>query len=86
MSGSTSTQSSDTKKKTSSYDQIPTAWDAIDLAIRVQIVITRTIQSSIVVDNGMDARPIKNLRPEARQERRSSSREDIDPMVQRYHE
>jgi len=37
----------------------------------------------------MDAGPIGNLRPEARQEKRSSSREDIDPMVQRcrkYHQ
>jgi hypothetical protein len=66
--------------------QIPTAWDTIDLAIHVRIVITRIIQTSIVVDNGMDAGPIENLRPEARQERRSSSRGDIDPMVQRYRE
>jgi hypothetical protein len=72
-----------TKPSQSPY-QIPTAWDAIDLAICVKIVITRIIQTSIVVDNGMDARPIKNLRPEARHERRSSSREVIDPMVQRY--
>ena len=94
MSGSTSTQSSDTKKKTSSYDrdmdhdkyQIPTAWDAIDLAIHVRIVITRIIQTSIVVDNEMDAGPIEILGPEARRERRLSSREDFDPMVQRYRE
>ena len=32
----------------------------------------------------MDAGSIENLKPEARQERRSSSREDFDPMVQRY--
>jgi len=74
-----------TKHSRSAY-QIPTAWDAIDLAIHVRIVITRTIQTSIVVDNGMDAGPIENLRPEARQERRSSSREDFDPMVQRCRE
>jgi hypothetical protein len=74
-----------TKPSRSPY-QIPTAWDAIDLAIHVRIVITRIILTSIVVDHGMDAGPIENLRPEARQERRSSSREDIDPMVQRYRE
>jgi hypothetical protein len=71
-----------TTKPSRSPSQIPTAWDVIDLAIRVRIVITRIIQTSIVVDSGMDAGPIENLRPEARQERRSSSREDFDPMVQ----
>ena len=40
----------------------------------MRIVITRIIQTSIVVDNGMDAGPIDNLSPEARQKRRSSSR------------
>ena len=59
-----------TKPSRSPY-QIPTAWDAIDLAILVRIVITRIIQTSIVVDNGMDVKPIENLRPEARQERRT---------------
>jgi hypothetical protein len=52
-----------TKPSRSPY-QIPTAWDAIDLAIRVRIVITRIIQTSTVVDNGMDAGPIENLKPE----------------------
>ncbi len=56
---------------------MPIAWDAIDLAIRVRIAITRNIQTSIVRDLGMDAGPIGNLGPEARQ------LEDFDPMVQR---
>ena len=73
-----------TTKSSRSPFQVPTAWDAIDLAIHVRITITRIIQTSIVVDNGMDAGPIENFRPEARQERRSSSREDFDPMVQQY--
>jgi len=60
-----------TKPSQSPY-QIPTAWDAIDLAIRVRIVITRIIPTSIVQDHGRDAGPIENLRPEARQETRSS--------------
>ena len=51
--------------------QIPIAWDAIDLAICVRISITRNIQTSIVRDLGMDAGPIGNLGPEARQETRS---------------
>jgi hypothetical protein len=71
-----------TTKPSRSPSQIPTAWDVIDLDISVRIVITRIIQTSIVVDNGMVARPTKTLRPEARQERKSSSREDSDPMVQ----
>jgi hypothetical protein len=58
-----------TKPSRSPY-QIPIAWDAIDLTIRVKIVITRIIPTSIVVDNGMDAGPIKGLRPETRQDRR----------------
>ena len=73
-------------KSSRSPVQVPTAWDAIDLAIHVRIVITRIIPTSIVADNKMDAEPIENLRPEARQERRSCSREDFDPMVQRYRE
>jgi hypothetical protein len=36
--------------------------------------------------NGMDAGPIENLRPEARQEKISSSQEDIDPMPIKYHQ
>jgi hypothetical protein len=62
-----------TKHNRSPY-QIPTAWDAIDLVIHVRIVITRIIQASIIVDNGMDAGPIDNLSPEARLVTRSSSR------------
>ena len=50
--------------------------------IHVRIAITRITQTSIVVDNVMDAGPIENLRPEARQERRLSSREDFAPIVQ----
>ena len=67
-----------TTKSSRSPFQVPTAWDAIDLAIHVRIAI----KTSIVVDNGMDAKPIENLRPEARQARRLNSREDFDPMVQ----
>jgi len=65
--------------------QIPLAWDAIDLVIRVRIAITRNIQTSIVPDLGMDAGPIGNSRPEARQATRSSCQEDFEPMVQCYH-
>jgi hypothetical protein len=52
--------------------RIPIAWDAIDLAICVRIVITRNIQTSIILDHGLDAGPMGNLGPEARQETRSS--------------
>ncbi len=62
--------------------QTPLAWDAIDLVIRVRIAITRNIQTSIVRDLGMDAGPIGNSRPEARQATSSSYQEDFDPMVQ----
>ena len=50
----------------------------------MRLAITRIIQTSIVVDLGMDAEQIENSRQEARQARRLNSREDIDPMVQRY--
>ena len=52
-------------KSSQSPFQVLTAWDAMDLAIHVRIAITRITQTSIVVDNRMDARPIENLRPEA---------------------
>ncbi len=52
--------------------QIPIARDAIDLAIRVRIAITRNIQTSIILDHGLDAGPIGNSGPEARQEMRLS--------------
>ena len=50
----------------------------------MRIVITRNIQTSITLDHGLDAGPIGNLGPEARQETRSSWQEDFDPMVQRW--
>ena len=55
------------------------------MAIHVRIAIIRITQTLIVVDFGMDAKQIENSRQEARQARKLSSQEDIDPMVQRYH-
>ena len=52
--------------------QIPIARVAIDLAIRARIAITRNIPTSIILDHGLDAGPIGNSGPEARQEMRSS--------------
>ena len=52
--------------------QIPIARVAIDQAIRVRIAITRNIQTSIILDHGLDAGPIGNSGPEARQEMRLS--------------
>jgi hypothetical protein len=83
MSGSTSTQSSEYKKMTTSsdrgrdHDQGPykvlTVRDAIDMAIQERIVITKIIPTLIIAGSGMDTRPIGNCEPEARRGWTSSS-------------
>ena len=92
MSGSTSAQSSDTKKKTSSYDRDRDHDKVQPKPIPGTYCMGCNRPGHTREDchhknhpdfnRGMDARPIENLGPEERQERRLSSREDFDPMVQ----
>ena len=90
MSGSTSTQSSDTRKKTSSSDrdrdrdrvQPNPISDTYCMGCNRPGHTRQDCQISIARDLGMDARPIGNSRPEARQATRSSCQEDFEPMVQ----
>jgi hypothetical protein len=46
--------------------KVLTVWDAIDLTTRGRIVISRIIQSLIIVVNGMVAEPIGSYEREAR--------------------
>jgi hypothetical protein len=45
-----------------------TVWDVIDQAINVRIVFTEPIQTLIIADNGMDAKPTRSFEPVASSE------------------
>ena len=54
---------------------------AIDLAIYVRIVFSGIIQTLIIVDDGMEAKRIRNFGPEARRTKTSSSCGSHELMV-----